>query len=494
MADEQTTAENQQKAQKQERMSKNIVTIVQAGPCKKKVTVEIPEQTVRDTVDEQYDKLRKEAIVPGFRKGRAPRRLLEKRFGKETSEQIKLKLLLDASDVALKDKELEVLREPDIDHENIKLPETGPMKFDFEVEVRPQFELPELEGIEVNKTALEVTDAQVDREIELLRKWSGVWTPQEGGQVESGDQIIADAILKIEGVDEEEKLHNIEVFVRENGTVGQVPVEKLDELLAGAKAGETRHTSIDVAETYFREQYRGKKVDVKITVKDIKRLVPAEMNEAFFERLEIEDADELREKVFDMLHSRAEKQAREGMAEQIYRYLLENTELDLPLDFVADQSEMILQRQYSNLLMRGLKREQIEEQLVRLRAGSEEQAREQLKVFFIMDKVAKKLEIDVTDEEINGHIAQLAIQRGNRPERMREEMERDGSLPQFRLQVRQNKCVARLLESARITQAKPEKKAKKTAKTKKKKTEKTAGGGEKETKKRKTSSKKKTDE
>ena len=91
-----------------------------------------------------------------------------------------------------------------------------------------------------------------------------------------------------------------------------------------------------------------------------------------------------------------------------------------------------------------------------------------------MDKVADKLEIDVSEEEINGHIAQIAIQQGQRPERMREQMERDGSLAQFSLEVRQNKCISKLLETAKITEKKPEKKAKKARKTDKKSSKKTA--------------------
>jgi len=124
--------------------------------------------------------------------------------------------------------------------------------------------------------------------------------------------------------------------------------------------------------------------------------------------------------------------------------------------------------------MRGLPREQLEEHIEQLQAGSEEQAREQLKTFFIMDKVADKLEIDVSEEEINGHIAQIALQRGQRPERMREQMERDGSLAQFELEVRQNNCIAKLLETAKITEKKPEKKAKKARKPAKKSEKKTS--------------------
>jgi len=524
---------------------KNTVSIEEAGPCKKRVCIEIPEEAIKNATDEQYNDLRKEAMVPGFRKGRAPRRLLEKRFGKEITEQIKLKLLADASESAIKDNELDTIREPDIDfekrflfsveselqddldkriiseelrqefennkaqlskhatisveeegrrwlvtdelkrypvlkkggelhiYENRELPESGSLKFDFEVEVHPEFDLPPLEGIAVTRTKLEVTDEQIDREIEQLRRMSGVWTPRKDGAVELDDQIIADVVLKV-GDAEEEKYYNIEIYVRQSGFVGMVPVEKLGELLVGAKAGDTKQTTVEVAKTYFREEYRGKKVDIQITIKDIKWLKPTELDENFLMRFKAKDENELREKLRDTLRGQVETQVRTEMTEQIYGYLRDNTDFDLPLDIVAEQSMTLLQRQYSNLLMQGLSREQIEEHMGQLRASSEEQAKEQLKTFFIMDKVAKELEIEVTEEEINGHIAQLAIRRGQRPERVREQMAREGTLAQFSLQVREDKCIAKLLESAEITEKKAAKKTKKTTKTPKKSVKKTA--------------------
>ena len=444
---------------------KNTVTVEDAGPCKKKVIIEIPEEAIKKATDEQFKDLEKEAQIPGFRKGRAPRRLLEKRFGKEVGEQVKLKLLADASESAVKDNELQTLGEPDVDFENIDLPESGPMRFDFEIEVRPEFELPVLEGIPVTKTKLEVTDEQIDREVEQMQRLSGVWTPRaEEEAVEAEDQIIADVILKVEDVEEDEKLDNTEIYVRANGFVGAVPVEKLDEVLVGAKAGETKETSVEVPKTFFREEYRGKKVDVKIDIKDIKWLKPGELDENLFNQVGVEDEDELREKIQDMLQGRLEQQGRTEMTEQIYKHLLDNTDFELPLDIVGEQATMVLQRQYTNLIMRGLSREQIDEQLEQLQAGSEQQAEQQLKTFFIMDKVAEKLDISVNEEEINGQIAQLAMQRQQRPEKMREQMERDGSLAQFSLQVRQNKCIAKLLETANVTEKKARKSKKKTDK------------------------------
>jgi len=303
-------------------------------------------------------------------------------------------------------------------------------------------------------------------------------------------------VLKADGA-EEEKLDNIEIYVRQNGFVGAIPVEKLDELLIGAKAGDARQTSVDVPKTYFRQEYRGKKVDVQITVKDIKRLKPAELNEDLFKRFGVEDESELQEKIRDTLQGRLETQLRTEMTEQIYKYMLDNTNFDLPMDVVAEHSTMLLQRQYTNLMRQGLPREKIEEQMQQLQASSEQQAKEQLKTFFIMDKIAEKLNIEVSEEEINGHIAQLAIQQGQRPERMREEMVRSGSLAQFRLQVREDKCIAKLLESAKITEVMPKKKtkkAKKSAKTDKKTVKKAAAAEKKQPTKRKTTTKRKSKE
>ena len=454
----------------------NVVTIEESGPCKKKVSIEIPEAAIKSSLDEQYSDLRKEAVIPGFRKGRAPLRLIEKRFGTDVNQQVKLKLLADASEAAVKDNEIDMLGDPDIDYENIELPEAGSMRFEFEIEVRPDFELPELEGIGVEKVKVEIGDEQVEKELDEMRKRAGIWQPKEEGKVEEGDQIMADALLTVEGVEEVEKRDNIEIFARKNGFVSNIPVENLDKVLAGAKHGDKKKTTVEVPATFYNEDYRGKKVDVEIEVKEIKQLVPAELNEEFFKRFGVEDADELKERISEVHQQQAEQQARTAMADQIYKYLLEKTDFDLPASIVADQATRILQRQYSNMLMQNMPKEQLTEQMQQLQASSEDQAKEQMRLFFVMDKIAEKLEVEVTDEEINGQIAQAAMQRGRRPEKMREEMMRDGSLAQFSLQVREQKCIEKLLETAKITEVEAGKEKKATAKKKpaKKKTTKKA--------------------
>ncbi len=460
------------KEAKETKEPKNKIKITESGPCKKKISIEIPHELIKTALDEQYNDFRRDAVVPGFRKGRAPQRLLEKRYGSDISERVKLKLLADASDEAVKDNEIDILGDPDVDHENIELPGEGPMKFEFEVEVRPEFELPKLKGIKVEKPTIEFSDEQIDEEVETMRKRAGIWVPKKGS-VEIDEQVVADVILKIEGLEEEERHDNIEIFARKNGFVTKVPVEKLDKLLIGANPGDTKKTTVDVPETFFNEDYRGKKIDIEITVKEIKKLEPAELNEGFFKRFGVENLEALHDAIAEAREQQSEQQGRAAMSDQIHKYLLDNTKFDLPADVVAEQSTRVLQRQYTNMLMRGLKREQIDEQMEELRASSAEQAQEQLKLFFIMDKIADKLDISVSEEELNGHIAQAALSRGRRPEKMREELARDGSLAQFSLQVREQKCVEKLLEDAEIAEVKAGKAKKATKKAAKTATAKT---------------------
>jgi trigger factor len=462
---------DQEQAPEQAEVKPNV-TVEDIGSCKKKITVEILESKIKEVLDSKYKELKNDAVLPGFRKGRAPLRLLEKRFGTDIQKQAKLELLIDAAQNAIKDNNLDILGDPNIEHDKIELPISGPMTFSFEVEVRPEFELPELEGIEIEKPVFEVTEEKVTEELQTMCRRAGVWVPKED-KVALEDQIIAEVSLTVEGAVEPEKYDNTEIYVRKTGFVSGVPIEDLDQILAGAAAGDTRSTSIDVPATFFNEQYRGKKIGVEIAIKEVKTLKPAEINEEFLKRYGYENEEQLRDIFRRQLTEQAERQSRTSMSEQVHEYLKEHIQFELPADVVADQSLALLQRQYANMLIRGVAKEQADQQMDQLRSSSEEQAKQQLKQFFIMDKIAQKFEVTVTDEEINGHIAQIASYRGRRPEKMREEMQRDGSLANFTLQVREEKCIEKILEKAKITDVAPEKatKAKKKTTKSKKKTE-----------------------
>ncbi len=434
---------------------KNIVEISDAGPCKKKVSIEIPAEKITKALDDQYEQLRKDAIVPGFRKGRAPRRLLEKRYGKESSEQVKLKLMMDASEAALKDNNVNSIGDPNIEHEKVEMPEKGSMKFEFEIEVRPEFDLPALEGISVDKPKIEVTDEMINKEITELQNRLGTYKPKEG-KIALEDQVVADVVLRPEG-GEMEVIKNTEIHVNERGLVAKVFVEGLDKVLVGAKPNDVKTASTDVPATFYDETYRGKKVEVEIKVNDIKKLEPAEMNEEFFKRIGVANVDELKKVMRERNEKGIERQQKEVMRQEVRDYLNEQVDFELPMDVVADQSRNILQRQYTRMLLQGAKADEVTKQMEELKDSSDQQAQQQLKAFFVMDAVAKKLNIEATEEEINGYIAQAAMYRQTRPEKLREQMARDGSLAEAAMEIREIKCIDKILETAKVSEVEPKK-------------------------------------
>jgi trigger factor len=471
----------------------NIVTVTDAGPCKKKIEIEVPEEKIKETIKTQYTDLRKDAVLPGFRPGRAPLRLLEKRFGKDVSEQTKLRLIADALEQVQSDEKLDILGEPEVDHEEIKLPDTGSLKFDFEVNVRPEFELPELEGIEVEKPKLEVSEEDVNKQLEQLRKRQGTIVPREEGGVEPGDQVLADITLDVEGAEEKDVLHDSDIYISDKEDspttfVGRVPVEGFVEIIKGKKAGDKFTVDTEVAEDFFNKEYAGKKVSIEIRINEIKYLKPAEIDEEFLSGMNLGSEDELKDIIREYAENANEQQARQEMSQSVYSYLLDNTSLELPEDLVSSQAADILRRQRMRLAMQGVDEAAINQRMDDLRKSSEEEAARTLKTFFILDAVAEKLNVSVSEDEINGYIYRMAMQQNRRPEKVRSELIRNGQLQQFTMEAREQKCIDMLLEKASVKEVNQTDSRDTKAQTKKKAApkKKTAKKAETETAEKKT--------
>ena len=425
---------------------KNIVTVEEVGPCRKKVTIEVPVEAIKDVIANQYKDLRKEAVLPGFRKGRTPQRLLEKRFGKDINEQTKLKLLADATEKAIEENKIDTLGEPNINPEDFPMESGSAFKFHFEVNVRPDFELPALDCIKLEKPVVEVTDAQVDERITALTTNFGAMTDREAGaKVENDDTIVADVVVTPEG-GEAVTVEGTDVMVHNSGFCAKVPVADLGDQLIGAKVGDVKSFSTAVEEKFFNKDFAGKKCDIKLTVKKIQYRKPAELNEELFDKLGLEDLNALKDRIRELLEDENERKAHAALAETIREYLIANTSFEMPQDIIAEQAESTMKRQYTRLLMEGLDAEELKRRTEELQTSSQQEALDTFKSFFIMDKVAQKLEVEVSEEEINGYIAQIAMYRGSRPEKVRGELLRDGSLAQFTMQAREQKCVEKIIE------------------------------------------------
>lgn len=433
-------------------LAPNQVTVEDAGTLRKKVTIEVPRERIDAKFDEMFGELGRTAQVPGFRIGRAPKRLIEKRFGKEVSEDVRNALVGDAMGSALEDEKLKVLGQPEIKLEEIELPDDGAMSFSLEVEIEPEFDLPNYKGIEVARSKVEITDEHVEQAVQRMLAPMGKLKPIDA-KSQPGDVLEAD--VKIACAGDVSDLTNVEVRVAP-GQVEGIPLEDLAEAAAGKKSGETFTVKTKVPAGHPNERWRDKDVDIQFEVKDVKRLELPELTDELASNAGFGSPDELREAARRSMGARLEAEKQQSMRDQVCKFLLDKASFDLPEGVTARHTQRVLQRRYVEMMMRGVGREEIERNMEQLEAQAAEQAAGGLKLSFILGKLAEAEGVEVDEGEINARIAQIARSQKRRPERLRSELDSEGRLNQLTSSILEEKAIDKVLAQAKIVDAKPE--------------------------------------
>ena len=372
------TKDQPQEAEAQGPVEKKV-TIEDAGTLKKMVTIEIPRERIDAKYQEMFGELGRSAQVPGFRVGHAPRRLIEKRFGKEVTEDVRNAVVGEALGPSLEDQQLKVIGEPDIKLDEIELPEEGGMSFTFEVEVAPEFELPDYKGLEIRRPAAEVTDQRLKEAMTSSLRGYGRLRPVNS-PIQADDVIVANIEIKGEGV--EQSLPNAELRVAPAQVEG-IPLEDLPKALLGKKVGDTCQMKTTVPSAHPNESWRDKELTITFAPQKVKRLEVPKLDENLARQAGFGSPDELREAVRQNLRVR----------------------------LISRHATRLLSRRYVDLLMRGVPREQIEQNAQKLEVAAAEQAQEDLKLTFLLAKLAETEEVTVEDGEINDRIAQIARHR-----------------------------------------------------------------------------------
>ncbi|HEX8521238.1 MAG TPA: trigger factor [Tepidisphaeraceae bacterium] len=423
------------------------IKVEDAGPATKRVSIEIPQERIQSKLEEQFKELRQQAAIPGFRPGHAPQKLIEKRFSADVKEQVRRSLISESYEQAVEKNNLQVIGEPTFANpEGMQLPEAGALTYSFEVEVQPDINLPELKGIKIKRPSIAVSDEHIDQAMQNLREQQGTLVPVEDRGVEAGDQLVADIHVKVEGnvVGQQQDA----TIVARPGQIGGIEIEDLDKQLAGMKPGETRTIKTHVPDDNPTEVIKGKDVEIEVALKDLKKLELAEIDQEFLESLGFENEKELREALREQMEERIKFDVQQAMREQVYKHLLDSVNIELPTRLSDRQAQRTVQRRMVDMLMRGMPQEQIQANLARFQAGAAEEAQRELKLFFILQKIAADQNVDVEESELNGRIAMIAAQQGRRPEKLKQDMAKDGTLQNMFVQMREQKAVDKILEDA----------------------------------------------
>lgn len=433
----------------------NTVTISDAGPCRKKLAIEIPAEVVTGKLKESMDVMSNEAQVPGFRKGKVPKALLEKRFGPSLRSEAKSQLVSAAFQKAVEQNNLKVVGDPTSDSlAKIELQPGKPFAFEIEVEVMPTFDLPPLDGIKVIKPLIDVTDEMIDREVMNLRVNDGELASRD--VAEPGDYITGHARMTTPDGKEH---YNIQGAVVQSptpdkngkGMILGVMVDDFSKQLGSPKPGDTFTIRTQGPENHEVESLRNQSLTITFSVDRIDRIIPAPI-EKILTAFGFDNEQSLRDAIRQRLDQRIMVQQQVAMRQQIAKHLSDNTKMELPERMTAGQAARTLERSRLELMYRGMQPTQIEERMAQLRSASSAAASRDLKLFFILNRIAEDFGVRVDENEINNRIYQIAMERSVRPERLRQEMIQNGQINGIFAQIREHKTFDQILARAEFSE------------------------------------------
>ena len=421
------------------------VQISDVGPCKKHLKVAVAKSEIERQFNESLGTMKKEAAVPGFRPGRAPRPLVEKMFRKQVAEQVKTTLLFSALEQIDEDYKLNPITQPTLDVAAIELPSDGPMRFEMELEVRPEFPLPDYKGLTVKKPVKTITDKDVSAQLMVFLERHAQLVPKlEGGAV-LGDFITADL-----------RFHQGELTLNEVKEVqfrlqpelrfqdGTIP--EIGKALEGVKPGEARETDAKIGSGSPDPSLRGQGIQVSFQVNDLKALRLPEVDSAFLQRIGFDTEADLRTALREILERRVASQQRLAIRQDVMATLIAKTPFELPNDLVARQEKSTIKRLVMDLEQEGMSHDEIRAREADIRANARESTLRGLKEFFLLAKIAEAEDIKVEDSDLEDEVELIASRSDESVRRVRSRLEKEGLTEALASQILERKALDKILE------------------------------------------------
>ncbi|MBM9603029.1 trigger factor [Desulfopila inferna] len=373
------------------------VKVEEIGTLTRKVTVTLPETDVRKKLKKAYDKLQRESKMKGFRRGKVPRSIIEKSYKPQVEAEVGEKLVQDTYFDVIEKENIDAVIHPEI--LNHVYNEDGSFTYEAQVDVRPQFEVTGYKELEVERPQTDVTDEDVDKEIENLRRQMAPLKSSEDRPAEEGDIVIID----YQGFHKGNPMKQVK---NENTSVevgaGQMGEEFEKKLVGMSKDQEASH-EVEFPEKHPNPILAGKTIEFKVTIKDIKERILAELDDEFAKDVgkEFNTLEELKTAIREKLTREREESAEGQLTDRIMQAILKENEFEVPkklVDFEVEQmikqTEEQLEKSGMNLEAAGLNREMLAQR-------NEPVAAQRVRGDFILKKIAEKEEIKLKDEDMD---------------------------------------------------------------------------------------------
>ncbi len=418
--------------------------------CVCEVKVVIPKANLTAMLDEVYEEMNDGVQVPGFRRGKAPRKLLEKRLGKYARSSAVERLADHAGRLLMEQNKLTPINQAKIEglEDAEHIPEDQDIAYTLTFETPGKCTLGEYEGVEIKKPVYDVPESEVDSTIESMRTRYGRFEPLEEGVAENGDQVIIDFHGKVNGEDfEGNRAENYPYIL---GSQRFVP--EMEAAMAGKKAGETATAEFAFPEDYRSKDIAGKMAVFEIKINEIKRRVLPELDDEFAKRLGHDTVEELRDSIRKRIGENANEQVREYMRGQARQKLIECSTFELPQSQVQHFIDSEYRSMEQRLMQQHVPAEDIEQHREEMKKAAEEQGMMMIKSMYAVRALAEKEGIKATDADFDEYANTMSSGYYQNPELMKEYLLSDDMRSLTEYNIIESKVLDRIVEKATIVE------------------------------------------
>jgi trigger factor len=430
---------------------KQAVVITDVGPCKKHVKITVERDAIDGRFKEKFDELLKDrsAAVPGFRPGKAPRKYIERKFKSTVTEDVRREVLMASLQQLAEEANISPLAPPDLDPDQLDLPNEGPFTYEFDVEVRPEFDLPEYKGMKLRKPVRKYTDADIAAEQRRVLEPHGTLVAKEGKDVKVGanDVIVCDLAI-VDGDKTLNKLIDVNVRVEKKLALPDGVAEDFAKNVVGAKVGDTREVDLKLAETVADQTLKGKIVKARVSIKEIKVIHLPALTGELLGKFGVKNEAQLQELIATTLERNLEYQQRQYARQQILQHVAEKVKWELPRDLLVRQATRILQRRVMEMRSGGMDDQQIEARMTVLRQNVLQSTAVSLMEHFVLQKIAETEKIEIEEPDIDAEVARIAAQSGESPRKVRAQLERDELLESVATDLLERRALDVVLNNA----------------------------------------------
>ncbi len=426
--------------------------LIDVSPTRKEIKIEIEPAVVRQTYDRVSDRYAKLANVPGFRRGHAPRGVVRTRFKSEIRGEVLRELVPEAVNEAIDKHELTTIGEPNVQFDETETFERfgdEPISVKVDVEVLPNVELGSYKGIAATRRVRPVTDENVTEMIEGLREASASLQPVEDRDAQLGDTVSVDFVGKFLDRPEDEDINVKEVDVVLGGEGVQ---QEFSDNLLGVKADDERTFTVDYPEGFTSKGLAGKKVEYSAKVNAVRVKELPEVDDEWVKSLgeDLDSVETLRTKIREDLEQRAKVEADQLVRRDVIRKLLESHEFEVPETLVQHQTNSRLQEVMRDMIGRGIDPRNRELDWERARDELKAQAEADVRASMLLENIADEEKIDVTDEEIEAEINQIAVASRQPREQVHATLTKEGGKRSIANRLRNRKALDLLIENAQV--------------------------------------------